>query len=99
MCLFFVVTMEPKQTLLAEYRVYSRFVIPEGIDIHNQDQVHEWYIKYNRLTIVFKDTLNRPEITVLPYTCATNDDLKYPDDTTFEFEEVDEEYKDEDYVE
>lgn len=91
--------MEPKQSILAEYRVYSRFIIPEGIDIHNKDQVHEWYIKHNRLTIVFKDTLDRPEITILPYTCATNDDLKYPDDTTFEFEEVDEDYKDEDYVE
>ena len=90
--------MEPKQTILAEYRVYSRFVIPEGIDIHNQDQVQNWYIKYNRLTIVFVDK-DTPDMTILPYTCATNDDLKYPDDTTFEFEEVDEEYKDEDYVE
>lgn len=90
--------MEPKQTILAEYRVYSRFVIPEGIDIHNKDQVQSWYIKYNRLTIVFVDN-DMPDMTILPYTCATTYDLKYPDDTTFELEEVNEDYKDEHYVE
>lgn len=90
--------MESRQSILAEYRVYSRFIIPEGIDIHNKEQVESWYIKYNRLTIVFVDK-KTPDMIILPYMCATNDDLKYPDDTIFEFEEVDEDYKDEDYVE
>ena len=90
-------SMEYKQSILVEYKVYSTFIIPEGIDIHNKDQVESWHIKYDTLTIVFKDTIE-PTIKVSAYVSATNDDLKHPDDMIFEETEVDEEYKDEDYV-
>jgi hypothetical protein len=86
-----------RQIVLAEYRVCSTFIIPEGIDLDNKDQVESWYIKYDRLTIVFKDT-NEPTIKVCPYESAKEDDLKYTDQEILEIDEVDEEYKDEDYV-
>jgi hypothetical protein len=89
--------MEHRQSILVEYKVSSTFIIPEGIDIHNKDQVLKWYIVYDTLHIVFADT-DRPEITVRPYYSAKDDDLKYYDNVVFEHEEVDEDYKDEDYV-
>lgn len=89
--------MEHRQSILVEYKVSSTFIIPEGIDIHNKDQVLNWYIVYDTLHIVFADT-DRPEITVQPYYSAKDDDLKYYDNVVFEHEEVDEDYKDEDYV-
>ena len=89
--------MEYKQSVIAEYRVYSTFIIPEGVDIHNKDQVESWHIKYDTLTIVFKDT-SEPTIKVRAYVSANEDELTNTDDVIFEETEVDEDYKDEDYV-
>ena len=89
--------MEYKQSVIAEYKVYSTFIIPEGIDIHNKDQVEIWYITDDTLRIVFKDK-KKPAITVRAYVSANEDELTNTDDVIFEETEVDEDYKDEDYV-
>lgn len=87
--------MEYKQSAIAEYRVYSTFIIPEGVDIHNKDQVESWHIKNDTLTIVFKDTNT---IKVRAYVSANEDELPTSDYVIFEETEVDKDYKDEDYV-
>jgi hypothetical protein len=90
--------MENRSVIVAEYKVYSTFVIPEGIDIHDIEQVEEFWVKYDVLHIAMKDGR---EITVEPYMSAKDYDFKRPDDTTFESaveNVVDEDYKDEDFT-
>jgi hypothetical protein len=90
--------MENRSVIIAEYRATSTFVIPEGIDIYNKDQVLGFAIKYDVLYIDMKDGR---EIKVEPYISATQDDFKYPEHLEIEgaFDAgVDEDYKDEDYV-
>lgn len=87
-----------RQSLTVEYRVSSTFIIPEGIDIHNKNQVKAWYVKYDILHIIFEDK-NRPKMTIRPFIDAKDDDLKHADHVEFEYTEIDEDYKDEDYIE
>jgi hypothetical protein len=75
--------------------VYSTFVIPEGIDIHDTEQVEEFWVKYDDLHIFMKDGR---EITIEPYMSAKDYDFKRPDDTQVASEEIDEDYKDEDFT-
>ena len=90
--------MENRSVIIAEYRASSTFVIPEGIDIYNKNQVLGFAIKYDVLYIDMKDGR---EIKVQPYIRAADDDMKYPEHLEIEgaFDAgVDEDYKDEDYV-
>ena len=83
--------MSIRQGIIAEYTTYSTFVVPEGIDLHET----KWYVRYNTLYIEFKDGRI---LTVDPYISADESDLKDVADVTKEEVEVDEDYKDEDYV-
>lgn len=90
--------MENRSVIVAEYKVYSTFVIPEGIDIHDTEQVIGFWVKYDVLHIEMKD---RHVIEVEPYMSAKDYDFKRPDDTTFESavaNGVDANYKDEDFI-
>jgi hypothetical protein len=87
--------MENRSVVVAEYKVYSTFVIPEGIDVHDTEQVDEFYVKYDVLHIFMKDGR---EIEVEPYMSAKDYDFKRPDDTQVASEEIDEDYKDEDFT-
>lgn len=89
---------ESRQSLTVDYTVSSTFIIPEGIDIHNKDQVESWYVRYDILHIIFKDK-TEPDITIRPFISAKDDDLKHADHVEFEYTEIDEDYKDEDYIE
>ncbi len=72
---------KPKKTqqfVEAEYRTCSMFVVPEGIDLNNEEQCIDWYVKYNTLTIInAKGEVKEIE----PLYDATSCDLKHPDDT------------------
>lgn len=82
--------MESRQSIVAEYIVLSTFIIPKGINLHEM----KWYIKYDILHIETKDGM----IEVRPVTAGSESDFKHPDDTTIQEEEVEEDYKDEDYT-
>ena len=90
--------MENRNVIVAEYKVYSTFVIPEGVDIHDTEQVKGFWVKYDVLHIEMKDG---QVIEVEPYITARDNDFKRPEDTTFESaveNGVDEDYKDEDFT-
>ena len=87
--------MENRSVIVAEYKVYSTFVIPEGIDIRDPEQVEEFWVKYNVLHIQMKDGR---EIKVEPYMSANDYDFKRPDDTRVGNDEIDEDYKDENFT-
>ena len=87
--------MENRSVVVAEYKVYSTFVIPEGIDIHDPKQIEEFWVKYDVLHIQMKDGR---KIKVEPYISAKDDDFKRPDDTKVASEEIDEDYEDEDFT-
>lgn len=87
--------MENRSVVVAEYKVYSTFVIPAGIDIHNPEQIEEFWVKYDVLHIQMKDGR---EIKVDPYIVASEYDFKRPDDTKIASEEVDEDYNDDDFT-
>ena len=85
-----------KQVIHAVYKVYSTFVIPEGIDLDDKEQVSKWWIKWDTMYI---EMVDGREFKVRPYIIAgDSNDYKRPDDTMLNEEEVDEDYKDEDYV-
>lgn len=84
-----------KQVIHAEYKVYSTFVIPDGIDLDDNEQVSKWWVKWDTMYIEMVDGRT---IEVEAYICASNSDFKRPDDTMLNEEEIDEDYKEEDYV-
>jgi len=87
--------MENRNVIVAEYKVSSTFVIPEGIDIHDPEQVEEFWVRYDVLHIQMTDGR---EFTVEPYMSAKDSDFKIPDDIEVGSEDIEEEYKDEDFT-
>lgn len=90
--------MENRSVINAEFKVYSTYVIPEGIDIHDKEQVDCYWVKWDTLYIEMKDGRR---FEVEPYISARHNDFKRPEDITFESAEengVEEDYKDEQYV-
>ena len=87
-----------RSVIVAEYKVYSTFVIPEGIDIYDPEQVIGFWVRYDVLHMDMKDGRM---IKVEPYVAAKDDDFKTPVDITFESavdNGVDEDYNDEDFT-
>lgn len=90
--------MENRSVIVAEYKVYSTFVVPKDIDIYDKEQVTKFWVKYDVLHIEME---NGDTIKVEPYSPALNGDFKRPEDITFESAEengIDEEYEDDKYV-
>ena len=82
-----------RQVINAKYEVYSTFVIPEGIDVENKEQVEKWWIRRDTLHIEMKDGR---KISVLPHIRAFDSEFKTPDSTKVEEEEI---YEDDEYDE
>lgn len=84
--------MVKRQVVRAEFTAVSVFVVPEGIDLDNTEQVEEWYVKYNNLYIHMKDGR---EFEIIAYIDALSDDYKHPTKETIETEPVDDDYDEE----
>lgn len=84
-----------RQVIHAEYKVFSTFVIPEGIDLDDKEQVKNWWVKWDTMYI---EMVDGREFEVSAYISAAQDEFKRPDDTMLNEEEIDEDYKEEDYV-
>lgn len=90
-----------RQVVRADYTLTSTFVVPEGIDLDNTEQVEEWWIKWDTLHIWLQDGR---KFVVKPYYSATTsasdcyDDFKHPDNTDITKEDVDSDYDDAKYV-
>lgn len=82
---------KPRQKVVASFATFAEFEVPEGIDLKNEKQVENWWIKWGTLHIklVGKDELMTVEWKYEPET-----DYKHPDTT--EVEEVEEEEDEED---
>ena len=82
-------TATKKQIVRATYANWDEFIVPEGIDLENTEQVERWCIKYNELHIKLK---NGDEIEVESEGWIDDFDYKYPfGDPTIEYEEEEEE--------
>lgn len=85
-----------RKTVSAKYSTYSTFVVPEGIDLENKDQVEDWWVGRDRLYINLKDgTL----LTIEPYIRACDDtDYSYAEEVLLTKQPVGEEYTEKEYV-
>lgn len=77
------------QQVHVTFNAFSKFIVPDGIDLNNKDQVEDWWIKWNTLCIQLK---GQPEIIKVDAEYEIEIDSKYPNKTP----EVVEEDEDED---
>lgn len=85
-----------RQVVQAQYQVYSTFVVPEGIDLENTEQVEDWWIKWDVLHIELSDGR---KLKVEPYYSASECDYKRPDEENVEDDFIESDYKEEEHVE
>jgi len=68
-----------KVVVATYYPPVSTFVIPKGIDLENEEQVSNWFVKYD---ILYIDLVDGKTIRVRAYIsgpeCSANSDYKSP---------------------
>lgn len=65
-----------KQIVRAEYKVFSYFKIPKGLDLEDETIVRDWGVKWDQLRIYYVD--GREE-TIDKIDCE-EDDRKFPEE-------------------